>query len=225
MATESTPATLSDLVPELHALILANLPYKHLLCAKRVAKNWKAIIESDPTLQVQTFKKASSVHIDNGVVEVDEYTIQRDSEPMTIHPALQEMCWHFGEAVSDARFYLGSNLDPYLASAGVLDDLATIPAVHTFKTTMREDMFSPVIFVQNDQGITKFVACILYKSLNLLVVRVACTFVRNSSKTAKGYGCLSCGSTTQGKHGTQVLKVQVETQLKDTTRNSQTQVM
>ncbi|KAJ7603417.1 hypothetical protein FB45DRAFT_881830 [Roridomyces roridus] len=49
---------------------------------------------------------------------------------------------------------------------------------------------------------------------------------QNAGAGAGGrYGCLSCGSTTQGKHGTQVLKVQVETQLKDTTRNSQTQVM
>ncbi|KAJ7623669.1 hypothetical protein FB45DRAFT_1031584 [Roridomyces roridus] len=135
-AVLTTPTALtfpSDLVPELHALILSNLPYLNLLCAKRVAKKWKAIVESDPTLQVQTFKKATSEYRDNGVKE--KWSTQKEPiEPVTMHPALQDATFMFGQPIRNMILY-----DAPVASAGVLDDLAIIPAVHTFEISWNMD--------------------------------------------------------------------------------------
>ncbi|KAJ7623668.1 hypothetical protein FB45DRAFT_1089464 [Roridomyces roridus] len=173
MTAESTvPTTLTfppDALPELHALILSNLPYKDLLCFKRVAKSWKAIVESDLALQAQTFKKATSVYRDNGV---NDKSVQRNSEPVTvgfllfceiplsvgtqIHPALQSMNWMFGQPASKAELYTDSDEELSLSAAGVLDDLATIPAVHTFKISLDDEgggVASPIV-VKNSKGIT-----------------------------------------------------------------------
>ncbi|KAJ7623671.1 hypothetical protein FB45DRAFT_1061558 [Roridomyces roridus] len=171
MNESAAPTTLTfppDLVPELHALILSNLPYFDLLCVKCVARKWRAIIESDPALQVQTFKKATSEYRDNGV---DDKCSQKESEPVTVgflalllavgastwvfkmHPALQRVSFYFNEPIFKMILY-----DAPVVSAGVLDDLATIPAVHTFKicSDMDEDeSWGGFSFnVKNNQGIT-----------------------------------------------------------------------
>ncbi|KAJ7623672.1 hypothetical protein FB45DRAFT_1031587 [Roridomyces roridus] len=150
-AESDAPAALTfppDLVPELHGLILSNLPYEDLLRVKSVAKKWKALVESDPALQVLTFKKSSSTYRDNGV----DSKVQRDSQPMKMHPALQRMSWMLNQPASEAEFYLHSQDNLSLASAGVLDDLATIPAIHTFLISLGYGG-APII-VKSSKGIT-----------------------------------------------------------------------
>ncbi|KAJ7623673.1 hypothetical protein FB45DRAFT_112492 [Roridomyces roridus] len=144
---------MNDLPPELHALILGNLPYYDLLRVKRVAKKWKAIVESDPALQVQTFKRTSPVYISDNP---DSFLLlECESQPIKLHLALQrwDLDWKIGEPISDAKFILLDNTAVPLTSIGVLQDLATIPAVHRFTISLGPDHASPNKVVENSQGI------------------------------------------------------------------------
>ncbi|KAJ7623670.1 hypothetical protein FB45DRAFT_1031585 [Roridomyces roridus] len=105
MSESTAPTTLSfppDLVPEIHALILSNLLHKDLLRIKYIAKKWKAI---------DTDCRKRPCH-------------------GALRRALQRMSWSFSQTASKAGIYLRSEGFPSLASAGVLDDLATIRRLH-----------------------------------------------------------------------------------------------
>jgi hypothetical protein len=63
------PGVFDEFLPELFVNVLLNLSYWDLLRVPGVAKNWKNLVESEPTLRVQRFKKASQVYVEAGAIE------------------------------------------------------------------------------------------------------------------------------------------------------------
>ncbi|KAJ6534582.1 hypothetical protein DFH09DRAFT_1369713 [Mycena vulgaris] len=142
--------------PEMLAHILSHLSYADLLVVRRVVKQWKAVVNSDFTLGVQMFKKAREVYVEAGDGSSRDDT-EPGSEEIRMHPVLSVVSFILGNKVSDAVAYRRNGMNTELAVSGAANDLATIPAVHTFTIKIEEDLdedFSFQVEVKNTEGVT-----------------------------------------------------------------------
>ncbi|KAJ7180999.1 hypothetical protein C8R46DRAFT_1028360 [Mycena filopes] len=121
-----------DFPPEIMSGIFLGLPYRDLLRISGVSKKWKNIIEADPAICVQRFKKASQTDVEPGDGTTTE-ALEVGSDKIRMHPVLKRISFVLGDDLSDARLYTGSGLDDCpLAATAVAHDLASIPAVEKF---------------------------------------------------------------------------------------------
>ncbi|KAJ7020600.1 hypothetical protein C8F04DRAFT_1196439 [Mycena alexandri] len=107
----------NDFPPELLTSILLNLPYKSLLSLQAVCVQWKAIVVADPALSVRPFKKPSKVYVEPGLpagglkayisygLRYEEHT-SPESEPVRLHPAIQEASFDIGDDFAEMPLIL-----------------------------------------------------------------------------------------------------------------------
>ncbi|KAF7337857.1 RBR-type E3 ubiquitin transferase [Mycena venus] len=148
-----------DFPPELLGRVLVGLSYQDLLSSLAVSHKWKTIIEHDPALQVEMFKKASEEYVEPGDGSPgNDHDMVPGSEKIRMHPALSEISFVFKcDPVDDAFLFNYLSKIPLSASV-IANDLATIPAVHTLtiqiKETTMEQVLSFNVEVENDSGVT-----------------------------------------------------------------------
>ncbi|KAJ7117565.1 hypothetical protein C8R44DRAFT_198286 [Mycena epipterygia] len=148
----------NDFPPEILSRVLHHLSYKDLLTVLSVAKKWKAIVDGDPALGVQMFKRASQGYVEAGDGSCGDDTAP-DSEKLRMHPVLSLISFTLRDAVSETLIFTRKNgvlEETKLADSAVMNDLATIPAVQTFTIKIEEglnELISAEVEVKNNTGI------------------------------------------------------------------------
>ncbi|KAJ6581978.1 hypothetical protein B0H19DRAFT_521640 [Mycena capillaripes] len=154
-ATMKTEGELLDGFPlEIISRVLLKLPYQYLLSVPGVSKTWKNLMESDPELRVQRFKKASQVYVEAGDGSSDE-PVEPGSEKVRLHPVLRNISFVFGHGA--AHLIVENDVDDTeLGDTAVAHDFISIPAVQHFTINIEEDTLECEyqIEVKNPQGVT-----------------------------------------------------------------------
>ncbi|KAJ7699016.1 hypothetical protein B0H17DRAFT_1129554 [Mycena rosella] len=126
-----------DFPPEVLAQILRHLSCKGLLSVLRVSEKWKGVVDGDFALGAQMFKKANNVH-----------------------PILSKAAFFPGDKVSEAVIFSENDTGIKLVNLAAANDMATIPAVHTFTMRIQKYLvflggeFSYQVDVKDSKGIT-----------------------------------------------------------------------
>ncbi|KAJ7463786.1 hypothetical protein FB451DRAFT_460574 [Mycena latifolia] len=166
----SSPTTtekwgLRDFSPELLARIFLNLSYKSLLSVMAVSVQWNAIVEGDPALAVQMFKRCSMVYVEPGSPEqpeshiyYDDPTNRKTTELVRLHPAVQiPPSYVFGDGLQTAVFSSDTDEEPKLINLAIANDFISIPAVTTLKINHdieRDGAGGPLTFtIKNSEGV------------------------------------------------------------------------
>ncbi|KAJ6577689.1 hypothetical protein B0H19DRAFT_1229739 [Mycena capillaripes] len=126
---------LSEFSPELLGNFLLNLPYLSLLSAMRVCAQWNAIIQKDPAISVQMFKKPSMVYVEPASLTDPRETfypasVRKGSEPS--HPAINEMhpCYRVSCGIEEVVFY---DSEERPVNSSIVNDFISVPMVTTIK--------------------------------------------------------------------------------------------
>ncbi|KAF8201086.1 hypothetical protein K438DRAFT_635512 [Mycena galopus ATCC 62051] len=135
--------SLREFPPELLTRLFLHLSYKSLLRVQAVCVQWNAIVAKDPQLSVQMFKKLSTVYVEPGCSkpsfqhESGPGTYAPNSEPVRLHPALNEASYYMGNDLKSVTFYTGSNRDyPQLFNLAIANDFISIPVVTMVKVAV-----------------------------------------------------------------------------------------
>ncbi|KAJ7022101.1 hypothetical protein C8F04DRAFT_1194828 [Mycena alexandri] len=114
---------LNDFPPELLTSILLNLPYKSLLSLQAVCVQWKAIVVADPASVSSRLRNpvrclpagGLKAYISYGL-RYEEHT-SPESEPVRLHPAIQEASFDIGDDFAEMPLILAhrrsENADAY----------------------------------------------------------------------------------------------------------------
>ncbi|KAJ7181012.1 hypothetical protein C8R46DRAFT_1211298 [Mycena filopes] len=103
---------ISEFPPELLSRIFLNLPYKSLLSLQAVCK-------------------PSKVYVEPGLPEPYTGDYDPKSEPVRLHPAIQEATYTIGEDLSEVPIFLYDEGGVPLAEMAIANDFILIPAVTT----------------------------------------------------------------------------------------------
>ncbi|KAJ7445330.1 hypothetical protein FB451DRAFT_68521 [Mycena latifolia] len=148
----------SDLPLELFVRVLLNLSYLDLVYVSAVAKHWNNVVEADPSLRVQRFKKASQVYVEPGD-QVGGNETEPESESLRMHPVMSKVNFVLGNKVERAEIFSFGNARTSVPDSAVAHDLVSIPAVKCFTIEIEErtDVMETAKFqieVKNPKGVT-----------------------------------------------------------------------
>ncbi|KAF7356261.1 hypothetical protein MVEN_00957600 [Mycena venus] len=151
--------SLKEFPTELLTRIFLHLSYKSLLRVEAVCVQWKSIVAKDPELSVQMFKKISQVYVEPGSNEpsfrFESGCYAAKSEPVRLHPALNQASYYMGNDLESVNFYLGNDNPNWtqLCKLAIASDFISIPVVTMATLVLPDRIFGFKIKVKNAKGV------------------------------------------------------------------------
>ncbi|KAJ7699019.1 hypothetical protein B0H17DRAFT_1257991 [Mycena rosella] len=105
----------------------------------QILVQWNTIVDKDPALGVQMFKKGSLVYVESDTPEpavyYDDPTKREATEPVRLHPALQmpSISYTIGSGLDGVFFESDVDEEPKLVNLAIANDFVSIPMVTTLK--------------------------------------------------------------------------------------------